>query len=127
MAGNAEATAPGCTQQLLSPDRLLIILQADSAKCGSAWRVAAAAVGQQQRVLLARALYREPVVLFLDEGTANLDPATEHRVAETLRGLACTRVFIAHREAAVAGAGRVFVVDRNTVTEIAGTRGQSRP
>ena len=74
--------------------------------------------GQQQRVLLARALYREPTVLFLDEGTANLDPETEGRVAEALRGLSCTRIFVAHREAAIAGADRTLLVAGGTVTEL---------
>ena len=74
--------------------------------------------GQQQRVLLARALYREPTILFLDEGTANLDPETEARVSETLRGLSCTRIFVAHREAAIAGADRTLLVAGGTVTEL---------
>ncbi len=76
--------------------------------------------GQQQRVLLARALYREPTILFLDEGTANLDPETEARVSETLRGLSCTRIFVAHREAAIAGADRTLLVAGGTVTEVTG-------
>ena len=37
--------------------------------------------GQRQRVLLARALYQDPAVLFLDEGTANLDTKTEKTIA----------------------------------------------
>ncbi|WP_085338139.1 peptidase domain-containing ABC transporter [Aquidulcibacter paucihalophilus] len=74
--------------------------------------------GQQQRVLLARALYREPTILFLDEGTANLDPETEARVSETLRGLSCTRIFVAHREAAIAGADRTLLVAGGTVTDM---------
>lgn len=74
--------------------------------------------GQQQRVLLARALYRDPTILFLDEGTANLDPETEARVSETLRGLSCTRIFVAHREAAIAGADRTLLVAGGIVTEL---------
>jgi ATP-binding cassette, subfamily B, bacterial CvaB/MchF/RaxB len=75
--------------------------------------------GQQQRVLLARALYREPTILFLDEGTANLDPETERKVAETLRTLSCTRIFVAHREAAIKGADRMFLVAGGIVTVVA--------
>jgi ATP-binding cassette, subfamily B, bacterial CvaB/MchF/RaxB len=40
--------------------------------------------GQRQRVLLARALYRQPSMLFLDEGTANLDEATEEAIADLI-------------------------------------------
>ncbi len=74
--------------------------------------------GQQQRVLLARALYRDPTILFLDEGTANLDPETERKVAETLRSLTCTRIFVAHREAAIEGADRLLLVAGGTVTDV---------
>lgn len=52
--------------------------------------------GQQQRILLARALYRQPRVLFLDEGTAHLDAKLERRVFENLRGLGITCVFATH-------------------------------
>jgi ATP-binding cassette subfamily B protein RaxB len=74
--------------------------------------------GQQQRVLLARALYRNPTVLFLDEGTANLDPETEARVTETLRGLSCTRIFVAHRKEAIEGADRTLLVAGGVVTDV---------
>jgi ATP-binding cassette, subfamily B, bacterial CvaB/MchF/RaxB len=74
--------------------------------------------GQQQRVLLARALYRDPTILFLDEGTANLDPETERKVAETLRALTCTRIFVAHREAAIEGADLMLLVAGGTVTDV---------
>lgn len=55
--------------------------------------------GQKQRLGLARALLRNPSVLFLDEATANLDQETEHRLFATLRTTyaAITTVFITHR------------------------------
>lgn len=53
--------------------------------------------GQKQRVLLARALYHEPKVLFLDEGTANLDEQTEREIADVISAMTLTRVIIAHR------------------------------
>ncbi|MDJ0917639.1 MAG: peptidase domain-containing ABC transporter [Woeseiaceae bacterium] len=53
--------------------------------------------GQKQRVLLARALYKEPKVLFLDEGTANLDAATEKVIVDVIANLSITRVIVAHR------------------------------
>lgn len=66
--------------------------------------------GQKQRVVLARALYRQPVALFLDEATAHLDPGTEYRVGEAVRLLECTRVVIAHRPQTVQRAHRLFHV-----------------
>lgn len=53
--------------------------------------------GQKQRVLLARALYRRPKVLFLDEGTAHLDVGREREISQALRRLNITRISIAHR------------------------------
>jgi ATP-binding cassette subfamily B protein RaxB len=62
---------------------------------------AALSSGQRQRILLARALYRDPDALFLDEGTANLDSKTEDEIARMLSILEITRVVIAHRPALV--------------------------
>jgi ATP-binding cassette subfamily B protein RaxB len=53
--------------------------------------------GQKQRVLLARALYRRPKILFLDEGTAHLDVAREREINAALRRLNITRISVAHR------------------------------
>jgi ATP-binding cassette subfamily B protein RaxB len=64
--------------------------------------------GQRQRILLARALYRDPDALFLDEGTANLDQTTENEIARMLSILQITRVVIAHRPALVEAADIVF-------------------
>lgn len=64
--------------------------------------------GQRQRILLARALYRDPDALFLDEGTANLDQTTENEIARMLSVLQITRVVIAHRPALVEAADIVL-------------------
>ena len=52
--------------------------------------------GQMQRLLLARALYKEPNYLFLDEGTANLDGASARQIHELVNRLHCTRVIVTH-------------------------------
>ena len=80
---------------------------------------AALSSGQRQRILLARALFRQPDVLFLDEGTANLDSQTETRISDMVARLPITRVVIAHRPALVQRAdivlgldnGRLFVLE----------------
>lgn len=64
--------------------------------------------GQYQRVLLARALYHKPKILFLDEGTANLDPLRESRIVDMLKGLGITVVCIAHRSRTLDEADRVY-------------------
>lgn len=71
--------------------------------------------GQKQRVLLARALYGRPDILFMDEGTANLDPASEAQVMTAIAALPITRVISAHRPLAIAHADRVLVVERGGV------------
>ena len=66
--------------------------------------------GQKQRVILARALYREPKLLFLDEATSHLDVTNEHLVNEAVKQLAVTKVIVAHRPETIASADRVLVV-----------------
>jgi ATP-binding cassette, subfamily B, bacterial CvaB/MchF/RaxB len=53
--------------------------------------------GQKQRILIARALYRQPKILLLDESTSDLDIATEERLNENLSKLPIHRIYIAHR------------------------------
>jgi ATP-binding cassette subfamily B protein RaxB len=53
--------------------------------------------GQKQRVLLARALYRQPQVLFLDEAFDQLDLAREREITERLKLLGLSLVIVSHR------------------------------
>ncbi len=64
--------------------------------------------GQKQRVLLARALYRRPKILFLDEATSHLDTENEQIVNDSIRKLAITRVIVAHRKETIESADRVI-------------------
>jgi ATP-binding cassette subfamily B protein RaxB len=66
--------------------------------------------GQRQRVLLARALYRSPKILILDEGTANLDEQNEALIADLIDEMQITRIVVAHRPALLRRAKRVFTV-----------------
>lgn len=63
--------------------------------------------GQKQRLLLARALYKKPCILVLDEGTSHLDPANEQRILNAIEPLQITRIQVAHRAETIASAHRV--------------------
>lgn len=67
--------------------------------------------GQKQRLLLARALYRRPRILIMDEGTSHLDVAKEREVNHHIAQLGITRITIAHRPETIAAAGRVLVLE----------------
>ncbi len=64
--------------------------------------------GQKQRVLIARALYREPKILVMDEGTAHLDPAKEAEINRMLKTLGITRIVVAHGQAMMRAADRLL-------------------
>jgi len=64
--------------------------------------------GQKQRVVLARALYKDPVILALDEATSHLDVQNERLVSHNLSRLKLTRVMVAHRPESIRSAQRVI-------------------
>jgi ATP-binding cassette subfamily B protein len=76
--------------------------------------------GQRQRLAIARALYRDPEILILDEATSSLDPASEQRVQETLawfKGLGKTIVIIAHRLSTVRSCDTILVLQNGQLVE----------
>jgi ATP-binding cassette subfamily B protein RaxB len=73
--------------------------------------------GQKQRVLIARALYREPSILYLDEATSHLDIACEHAVNATISSRSMTRVIVAHRKETILSADRMIMLDKGRVVK----------
>ena len=67
--------------------------------------------GQKQRILLARALYKEPKILFLDEATSHLDVDNERKINQSLSELQMTQIVIAHRKETIHMADRVIDLD----------------
>jgi ATP-binding cassette subfamily B protein RaxB len=81
--------------------------------------------GQRQRVLLARALYRQPKLLFLDEGTANLDEANEELIANLIEQMPITRIVVAHRPALIRRARHVYEIGNRKI--VARSAAHQRP
>ena len=73
--------------------------------------------GQRQRLLIARALARQPRILFLDEATSALDNRTQAMVSRSLEQLQCTRVVIAHRLSTVVNADRIHVLAEGRIVQ----------
>ncbi|HHF7347903.1 TPA: peptidase domain-containing ABC transporter [Legionella feeleii] len=64
--------------------------------------------GQKQRILLARALYKKPKILFLDEATSHLDVVNEKSINSSLKSLKITQIVVAHRIETIQMADRVI-------------------
>jgi ATP-binding cassette subfamily B protein RaxB len=74
--------------------------------------------GQKQRILLARALYHDPRIMLLDEGTANLDQAVEKQLLDNLKALGITCVSIAHRPETIYRANKVLRLQDGRLTDV---------
>lgn len=74
--------------------------------------------GQIQRILIARALYINPILLFLDEATSHLDLETEKLVNKAVRQLKMARVIIAHRPETAKLADRIFQLTPEGLIEV---------
>lgn len=66
--------------------------------------------GQKQRLFIARALYRRPSVLFMDEATSHLDVENELAINRAISSLNITRVIVAHRKSTIDSADRVVAL-----------------
>ena len=75
--------------------------------------------GQKQRILIARAIYRNPRFIFLDEATNALDASNENLIIGNLNEFfkGRTVVVIAHRLSTVKNADRILVVDQGRIVE----------
>lgn len=78
--------------------------------------------GQKQRVIIARALYRQPRLLIMDEGTSHLDLANEQAINAALKDLNVTRLVVAHRPETLRAADRVLLLQNGQLTPLAPTR-----
>jgi ATP-binding cassette, subfamily B, bacterial CvaB/MchF/RaxB len=73
--------------------------------------------GQKQRILLARALYKHPKILVLDEATSHLDVWNEQAVNQAIQQIPLTRLIVAHRPETIQMAERVVVLHNGQVAQ----------
>jgi len=74
--------------------------------------------GQIQRLLLARAFYQSPCVLFMDEATSHLDKENEAKISEQIQHLPVTRIMIAHRQETINMADQVYHLNNGTLVNL---------
>ena len=75
--------------------------------------------GQRQRICLARAIYRNPPILILDEATSSLDSESENYVQSSIQDLMKNRtiIIIAHRLSTIQNADQIYVIKEGKIAE----------
>ncbi|WP_172953021.1 ATP-binding cassette domain-containing protein [Klebsiella pneumoniae] len=69
--------------------------------------------GQKQRIFIARAIYKKPSILFMDEATSSLDHTNEQYINDAIKSLNITRIVIAHRKSTINSADRIIALQEN--------------
>ena len=74
-------------------------------------------VGQRQRILIARALAKNPKILLFDEATSALDNVTQALITQHIENLNVTCIVAAHRLSTVVKADRIYVFDKGSIVQ----------
>lgn len=74
--------------------------------------------GQKQKILLARAMYRKPQLLILDEATSNLDIDSEYQISQAILSLNCTKIIVSHKEKSFFMADKVITIKNGMIVNI---------
>ena len=74
--------------------------------------------GQKQRIAIARALYREPEILILDEPTSSLDPISERKLKDTINSLKgkLTIIIITHKINIIDNVDKIYELKDKKIT-----------
>lgn len=117
IAENISFFSPGADADLIEASAMLASIHDDISRMAMGYETLVGDMGtslsggQKQRLLLARALYKKPNFLFLDEATSHLDLPREKMVSEAIESMRLTRIIIAHRPETIAKADRVLAIE----------------